>query len=275
MGGGDDLGVDMSWLAPAWQEALRVRVKGARSTAVCLKPETCEASASVWPRPANVSAAKKQTEPLPVLGQAREEAGGAHQAHPRLGTGPRPGTRGLRASRVGLGGALRIAAMVRALAWQLFGAAFTDQGIRKLLRHLGAAFQRLGRCTSEAALPETNGSGPVEPTRTRASGPGPRTHHRGCSPTGTGSGNRCGSNAMSAISPTGTLRFTVFEGSFTAPVFFGFLSRPVGQSTKKGSPGRWTGMRCTGPRLCATGPQTTPSGSSGSSYTGLLAPPTP
>lgn len=68
-----------------------------------------------------------------------------------------------------------------------------------------------------------------------------------------GAATGSGGNAMSAPSPTGTLYFTVFQGSFTARVFIGFLQRLVGHVTTKVHPvlDRHAAHRCTAVRAWA------------------------
>ena len=149
--------------------------------------------------------------------------------------------------QLGVGGTLWTAVKVAAVVQDLFGTTFTDRGIRKILRRLGLTFQRPDRrafqADPQAQQEWTEQTWPGLRERARAQGErvmfadqvGVRSDHlagrtwglSGRTPTTTRSGNRFGVNAMSAISPTGKLYFTVFEGSFTAPVFLAFLGRLI------------------------------------------------
>jgi len=137
---------------------------------------------------------------------------------------------------LGLGGTLWTALKVAALVQQLFGTAFTDRGIRKILGRWGLTFQLPARRASEAdpgvqrEWIEQTYPALREQARTRgeqvmfADQVGVRSAHlagrtwglRGKTPTMTRTGNRFSVNAMSAISPIGKLYLAVFEGSFTA-----------------------------------------------------------
>jgi transposase len=237
--------MDMRRLSPAAQEALRVRVM--RAVTSGMEPEgairvfgVSKDSIRNW--------------------QSRFEAGGFDA----LRSG-RPGRRAGEGTKltpseeqalvgalidydpeaIGVGGRLWTAKKVCVLAKRLFGTSFTDRGMRKLLRRLGFSFQRPDRRAVEAdpeALRDWTERRWAE-LRKRASVEeaqimfldqvGVRSDHlsgrtwgrRGQTPLLTTSGNRFGLNAMSAISMTGKLYFTVFRGRFNTGVFIEFLDR--------------------------------------------------
>ncbi|MFC3491620.1 helix-turn-helix domain-containing protein [Glycomyces rhizosphaerae] len=84
-----------------------------------------------------------------------------------------------------MGGKLWTAKKVCVLARRLFGAAFTDRGMRKLLRRLGFSFQRPDRRAVEGDGPR-DGTGPSGPGSNCAGRPRPRVRGS-CSLTRSGS----------------------------------------------------------------------------------------
>ena len=133
------------------------------------------------------------------------------------------------------------------LAHRLFGASFTDRGMRKLLRRLGFSFQRPDRRAIEAdaaaqwdwpqrAWTELREQAAAEGARIMfLDQVGVRSDHlsgrtwgrKGRTPLAETSGNRFGVNAMSAISREGQMYFTVFRQSFATEVFIDFLGRVI------------------------------------------------
>ena len=148
-----------------------------------------------------------------------------------------------------LGGKLWTRRKVAALAKKLFGVGFTEQGMGKLLRRLGFSFQRPDKRAIEAdpeamrawtieTFPAIRAAAKVEggvvlfgdQVGVRSDQLSGRTWGRkGHTPIVKRTGKRFGLNAMSVIATTGQMYFTIFQASFTAPVFISFLDRLVAQ----------------------------------------------
>jgi transposase len=75
-------------------------------------------------------------------------------------------------------------------------------------------------------------------------------------------GKRFRVNMISAVSNAGTLRFRLFTGSFSGPVFIDFLGRLLRDCGGRKVHLIWMGIPCTGPRLSAPGSDAMPSASS-------------
>ena len=76
---------------------------------------------------------------------------------------------------------------------------------------------------------------------------------KGQTPVEESTGQSFGCNVISSLTNHGTLCFQVFEGSFTAEVFFG-LSAPLGAlGTSPGCFLSWTAIRCIKPTRCSSG----------------------
>jgi transposase len=139
------------------------------------------------------------------------------------------------------------------LVRRLFGVSYTERGMGKLLRRMGLSFQRPDRRAIEAnpeAMAEwVNVTYPALVKRAEsedavilfADQVGVRPDHLsgstwgrvGQTPTVTRTGKRFSLNAMSAISPRGDMRFTVFTGRFDTTEFLAFCQRLIsGYDTK-------------------------------------------
>jgi len=249
----DDLRVDMRKLAPAQQEALRMRVMGAVNDGM----SPAEAVRVFGVSPDSIRNWRRRQEADRAQGLRSGRPGRKPGEHTKLTPAQEQALAQAlleyEPQELGLGGTLWTAAKVAALVRRLFDTTFTDRGIRKILRRLGLTFQRPDRRAFEAdpgAQREwTEHTWPALRERARAQGErvmfadqvGVRSDHlagrtwglKGHTPATARAGDRFGVNAMSAISPTGKLYFTVFEGSFTARVFLGFLDRLVGHFSTK------------------------------------------
>ncbi|WP_029767251.1 IS630 family transposase [Haloglycomyces albus] len=148
---------------------------------------------------------------------------------------------------VGMVGRLWTARTVAVLARELFGAIYTDRGMRTLLTRWGFSLQRPDKraveadCESQRVWVEQ--SWPLLRQRAKDEGAliffadqvgvrsdqlyGRTWGHRGHTPVPTQTGNRFGINAMSAISMQGTMMFTAWQGSATTDVFLTFLNRLI------------------------------------------------
>ncbi len=143
-------------------------------------------------------------------------------------------------------GRLWTARSVAGLARELFGAIYTDRGMRKLLTRWGFSFQRPDKraveadCESQRVWVEQ--SWPLLRQRPTDEGApivfadqvgihsdlyGRTWGRRAHTPVLPQTGNRFGINAMSAISMQGTMMFTAWQGSFTTDVFLTFLNRLI------------------------------------------------
>lgn len=243
----DDLRVDMRKLAPAQQEALRMRVMGAINDGM----SPTEAVRVFGVSPDSIRNWRRRQETDRVQGLRSGRPGRKPGEHTKLTPAQEQALAQAllvyEPHQLGLGGTLWTAVKVAALVQQLFGTTFTDRGIRKILRRLGLTFQRPDRRACQAdpgaqqewveqTWPDLRERARVQGERVMfADQVGVRSDHlsgrtwglKGHTPATTRSGDRFGVNAMSAISPTGKLYFTVFEGSFTARVFIGFLDRLI------------------------------------------------
>ena len=243
----DDLRVDMRKLAPAQQEALRMRVMGAINDG--MSPTEAVRVFGVSPDSIHNWRRRQETDGTQGLrsGRPGRKPGEHTKLTPAQEQALAQALLVYEPQELGLGGTLWTALKVAALVQQLFGTTFTDRGIRKILRRLGLTFQRPDRRASQAdpgaqqewvdqTWPDLRERARVQGERVMfADQVGVRSDHlsgrtwglKGHTPATTRSGDRFGVNAMSAISPTGKLYFTVFEGSFTARVFIGFLDRLI------------------------------------------------
>jgi transposase len=139
------------------------------------------------------------------------------------------------------------------LVRRLFGVSYTERGMGKLLRRMGLSFQRPDRRAIEAnpeAMAEwVNVTYPALVKRAESEDavilfadqvgvrpdhlPGSTWGRVGQTPTVTRTGKRFSLNAMSAISPRGDMRFTVFTGRFDTTEFLAFCRRLIsGYDTK-------------------------------------------
>lgn len=155
--------------------------------------------------------------------------------------------------QLGLEGKLWTRRKVGELARGLFAVAYTEEGMGKLLRRMGLSFQRPDRRAIEAdpaAMAEwVQVTYPALVERAEGEGAvilfadqvGVRSDHLsgatwgrvGRTPRVTRTGKRFSLNAMSAISPRGDIRFTVFAGRFDTAEFFTFCKRLIaGYDTK-------------------------------------------
>ena len=155
--------------------------------------------------------------------------------------------------QLGLEGKLWTRRKAAGLARRLFGVSYTEEGMGKLLRRMGLSFQRPDRRAIEAN-PEVMAEWvrATYPALVRRAGQegavilfadqvGVRSDHLsgstwgrvGQTPTVARTGKRFSLNAMSAISPRGDMRFTVFAGRFDTAGFLTFCKRLIsGYDTK-------------------------------------------
>ncbi len=152
-----------------------------------------------------------------------------------------------------LDGKLWTCRKVAELTRRHFGVSFTERGMAKLLRRRGLSFQRPDRRAIEAnpeAMAEwVQTTYPALAKRAKNEGAvilfadqvGVRPDHLsgatwgrvGQTPTVARTGKRFSLNAMSAISPRGEMRFTVFAGGFDTTEFLTFCKRLItGYDTK-------------------------------------------
>ena len=139
------------------------------------------------------------------------------------------------------------------LTRRLFGVSYTERGMGKLLRRMGLSFQRPDRraieANPEAMADWVNHTYPALVERAESEGAtilfadqvGVRSDHLsgstwgrvGETPAVARTGKRFSLNAMSAISPRGDMRFTVFTGRFDTAEFLTFCKRLIsGYDTK-------------------------------------------
>ncbi|MGQ4601534.1 IS630 family transposase [Nocardia sp. R6R-6] len=250
---GDDLRVDMRRLSPGQQEVLRMRVvaalrEGMTGAEAVRVFGVSENSIRNW--------------------KARYAFGGVEGLESRRPGRKAGAARKLTADQeaalveaiiefcpeqVGLDGKLWTRRKVAELARGLFGVSYTEEGMGKLLRRTGLSFQRPDRRAIEAdpeAMAEwVESTYPALVERAEAEDAvilfadqvGVRPDHLsgatwgpvGRTPTVARTGKRFSLNAMSAISPRGDMRFTVFAGRFDTTEFLTFCKRLIsGYDTK-------------------------------------------
>jgi transposase len=237
--------MDMRRLSPVTQEALRMRVM--RAVSGGMDPDEAAVVFGVSKDSIRNWQARLETGGFDALrsGHPGRQAGEGTKLTPSEEQALIGAMIDYDPETIGVGGRLWTAKKVCVLAKALFEVSFTDRGMRKLLRRLGFSYQRPARRAVEAdpeTLLEWTEQRWVE-LRKRAAieeaqimfldQVGIRSDHlsgrtwgrRGQTPLLPMSGNRFGLNAMSAISMTGKLYFTVFRESFSAGLFIAFLDR--------------------------------------------------
>ena len=148
--------------------------------------------------------------------------------------------------------ALWTLAMIATLIQTQFGVRYSKTGVHKLMHNLGFTPQRpLYRAwQADPVLVERWQAQDLPALRKRAkknnaqiffadeAGVRLDSHFgrtwgiEGRTPVVKATGQRCGINVISAISPTGEMRFMLYEGRFTATVFIEFLERLVVGQTR-------------------------------------------
>lgn len=250
---GDDLRVDMRRLSPGQQEALRMRVvaalregmSGAEAVRVF---GVSENSIRNWKARYAFGGVEglESRRPGRKAGQARKLAPDQEQALIEAIIEFEP-------EQLDLGGKLWTRGKVTELARRLFGVSYTERGMGKLLRRMGLSFQRPDRraieANPEAMVEWVESTYPALVERAEADGAvilfadqvGVRSDHLsgstwgrvGQTPTVARTGKRFSRGAMSAISPRGDMRFTVFAGRFDTAEFLTFCTRLIsGYDTK-------------------------------------------
>jgi len=154
---------------------------------------------------------------------------------------------------LGLGGLLWTRAKVGAFIKAHFGVGYTPPGLSKVLAQLGLSFQRPDRRAREADPKATGRWTREEFPAIRAAAKaenavvmfadqvGARSDHlsrrtwgqRGRTPVVAATGQRFGVNAMSAISTTGKLYFTIFPGWFDTDSCLAFFATLIGHFDQK------------------------------------------
>ena len=176
---------------------------------------------------------------------------GRRRGHTKLGEARQRGIAGLVAGqtpdRLRLPGLLWTRALVRELIGREFGIELGEDTVGRYLRAWGVSPQQPMRRADEQSeeavrrwlevdYPRLVGRARRERAEILwADGSGLRCDHGagrtwapiGQTPVTKGTGPRFAANMIAAISNTGTLRFGVFEGKFTGPVFLDFLRRLV------------------------------------------------
>jgi transposase len=250
---GDDLRVDMRRLSPGQQEALRMRVvaalrEGMTGAEAVRVFGVSENSIRNW----KVRYAFGGAEGLESRRSGRK-AGQARKLTPDQERALVEAIIEFEPEQLDLGGKLWTRGKATQLARRLFGVSYTERGMGKLLRRRGLSFQRPDRRAIEAnpeAMAEwVQATYPALVERAEREGAvilfadqvGVRSDHLsgstwgrvGETPTVARTGKRFSLNAMSAISPRGDMRFTVFAGRFDTTEFLTFCTRLIsGYDTK-------------------------------------------
>ncbi|WP_203217850.1 IS630 family transposase [Nocardia terpenica] len=244
---GDDFRVDMRRLSPGQQEALRMRVvaalrDGMTGAEACRVFGVSENSIRNWKARYAFGGVEglESRRPGRKSGQARKLTPDREAALVEAIIEFEP-------EQLELDGKLWTRRKVAALARRLFGVSYTERGMGKLLRRIGLSFQRPDRRAIEAnpeAMTEwVERTYPALVERAESEGAvilfadqvGVRPDHLsgstwgrvGQTPAVARTGKRFSLNAMSAISPRGDMRFTVFAGRFDTTEFLTFCKRLI------------------------------------------------
>ena len=249
----DDLRVDMRRLSPGQQEALRMRVvaalrEGMTGAEAMRVFGVSENSIRNWKARYAFGGVEglESRRPGRMAGELRKLTPSQEQAMVEAIIDHEP-------EQLGLDGKLWTRRKATELTRRLFGVSYTERGMGKLLRRMGLSFQRPDRRAIEAnpvAMAEwVESTYPALAERAEREGGvilfadqvGVRPDHLsgatwgrvGQTPAVARTGKRFSLNAMSAISPRGDMRFTVFAGRFDTAEFLTFCTRLIaGHSTK-------------------------------------------